>query len=338
MKKIIVTGGCGFIGTNFIKNQLLKTKNKILNIDKLTYSANKDNLSEYSNSLNYRFIEGDICNTSLIRSSFKDFSPNIVINFAAETHVDRSIDSPDKFIETNILGVVNLLKVSLDYFNKNTNFKFIQVSTDEVYGSLNSKSEPFTESSPYFPNSPYSASKASSDHLVRAWFNTYNLPSIITNCTNNYGPYQFPEKLVPLTIVKCINEKTIPVYGNGLNIRDWLHVEDHCSALNTVIEKGKVGEKYIIGGNNEIKNIDVVTKICSLMDEFLPRRNKKSYKDLIEYVDDRPGHDFRYAVNSAKIQQELGWKQIQSFESGIINTTKWYLKNKEWLKNSSKNA
>ncbi len=333
MKKILVTGGCGFIGSNFIRNQLLKTNNIILNIDKLTYSSNKDNIKTIDNLSNYSFLEADIADVNLIRSTFRKFAPSCIINFAAETHVDRSIDSPDSFIDTNIIGTLNLLKASLEYFMTNKKFKFVHVSTDEVYGSLDLNSKSFVEASPYRPNSPYSASKASSDHLVRAWHKTYGLPTIISNCSNNYGPYQFPEKLIPLVIANCLNEKSIPVYGDGSNLRDWIYVDDHCNALDLIIEKGLAGEKYLIGGDNEIKNIDIINKICSILNSLKPRKNNNNYEELITFVKDRPGHDFRYAVNSTKIQKNLGWKPLQTFESGLELTIKWYLGNTNWLNN-----
>ncbi len=330
MKKILVTGGCGFIGTNFIIDQLHSTHNDILNVDKLTYSANKTNLNQIDDLTKYSFVEGDIKDFSVIQSALNEFKPNILINFAAETHVDRSIDSPDDFIETNIIGTLNLLKNSLEYSSVHKKFKFIQVSTDEVYGSLELKIDPFNENSPYKPNSPYSASKASSDHLVRAWNKTYGLPTIISNCSNNYGPYQFPEKLIPLIIANCIDEKPLPIYGNGENIRDWIFVKDHCSALKLIIEEGQIGSQYLIGGNNEISNINIVKKICSILDLIKPRRNKKSYKELITFVEDRPGHDFRYAIDSSKIHKELKWEAKESFSLRLEQTIKWYVDNETW--------
>ena len=329
MIKLMVTGGCGFIGSNFIKHQLNNSQNKVLNIDKLTYSSNLENLLEIKDSKNYRFVKGDIGDKILIRSIFDEFLPDVLINFAAETHVDRSIESPNVFIKTNILGTVNLLDVSLDYC-KEHHFRFIHVSTDEVYGSLLSNENSFTEKSPYKPNSPYSASKASSDHLVRSWNKTYKLPSIITSCSNNYGPNQFPEKLIPLIIANCIDEKELPIYGDGTNIRDWLHVEDHCIALDLIMKKGEIGQKYNISANNEINNIDIVNNLCEILDFMKPRKNGLSYKKLIKYVEDRPGHDFRYSVDSSKIQKTLGWKPSRSFKKGIEDTVKWYIDNSQW--------
>tara|TARA_Y100000768_G_C23990765_1_gene692595 strand:- start:1528 stop:2550 length:1023 start_codon:yes stop_codon:yes gene_type:complete len=334
--KIIVTGGSGFIGSNFIANQTTNTNNKILNIDNMTYAGNYDNDSNYRKNENYSFVKGDICNKNFIRSTFERFSPDIVVNFAAESHVDRSIDSPKKFLKTNIMGTLNLLNASLSIFKKNTDFKFIHISTDEVYGSLDKDSLPFIEESPYKPNSPYAASKAGSDHLVRSWYETYNLPSIITNCSNNYGPYQNPEKLIPMIITNCIDEKKLPIYGDGENIRDWIFVNDHCRAINKIIENGKVGNKYVIGGNNEVKNLEIVRKICSIFDKIRPRSNKLRYKDLIIFVKDRPGHDFRYAVNASKIQNELNWKPRQFFDKGLEFTIKWYLQNESWWRKIQK--
>ncbi len=335
MIKLMVTGGCGFIGSNFIKHQLNNSQNKVLNIDKLTYSSNLENLLEIKDSKNYRFVKGDIGDKILIRSIFDEFLPDVLINFAAETHVDRSIESPNVFIKTNILGTVNLLDVSLDYC-KEHHFRFIHVSTDEVYGSLLSNENSFTEKSPYKPNSPYSASKASSDHLVRSWNKTYKLPSIITSCSNNYGPNQFPEKLIPLIIANCIDEKELPIYGDGTNIRDWLHVEDHCIALDLIMKKGEIGQKYNISANNEINNIDIVNNLCEILDFMKPRKNGLSYKKLIKYVEDRPGHDFRYSVDSSKIQKTLGWKPSRSFKKGIEDTVKWYIDNENWWRNIQK--
>tara|TARA_Y100000768_G_scaffold521_1_gene370 strand:- start:3596 stop:4651 length:1056 start_codon:yes stop_codon:yes gene_type:complete len=337
MKNIIVTGGCGFIGSNFILNHLAKNNNKILNIDKLSYSANLDNLTSLHESPNYYFQRCDINDNRAISSAFERFEPHLIINFAAETHVDRSIDSPDEFIKTNVLGTLNLLKISLKYFKKKKKFKFIHVSTDEVFGSLDLNSEPFTEKSRYQPNSPYSASKASSDHLVRAWFKTYGLPTIITNCTNNYGPYQFPEKLIPLIIANCLDEKLLPIYGDGSHLRDWIYVDDHCHAIDLILENGEIGTNYVIGSNTEIKNIDIVKKVCKILDELRPRNNG-SYEDLISFVKDRPGHDFRYAIDSKKASKNLNWFPKESFDTGILKTIKWYLNNEDWWRNIQKNS
>ncbi len=329
--KIMVTGGCGFIGSNFIINAINEHNCNILNFDKLTYAGNKDNLSTISSSANYNLVNDDICNINSISSSINSFRPDAIVHFAAESHVDRSIDDPFSFIKTNINGTANILEAALLYYNKsdNKNFRFLHVSTDEVYGSLGTEGF-FNESTPYDPSSPYSASKASSDHLVRAWHRTFNLPVLITNCSNNYGPLQFPEKLIPLMIANCLDEKPLPIYGKGDNIRDWLYVEDHCKALFTVLNNGKSGETYNIGGNNEIRNIDIVKSICKTLDSVRPRMNNMKYEELISYVEDRPGHDYRYAIDSSKIHKNLKWEPIESFESGIKKTINWYLSNEEW--------
>ena len=330
--KIFVTGGCGFIGTNFILDQMKSTQNQILNFDKLTYAGNKDNLSSI-NSNNYNFVKGNICDSEKLLSTLKIFKPNAIINFAAETHVDRSIENPIDFVKTNVLGTASLLQATFEFLNHSkeneNNFKFIHVSTDEVYGSLGTTGL-FTESTPYNPSSPYSASKASSDHLVRAWHKTFKFPSIITNCSNNYGPFQFPEKLIPLIIANCVDQKSLPVYGDGMNIRDWLFVEDHCKALNKVLTSGKPGHTYNIGGNNEITNIDIVKSICNIFDILRPLDNSKKYTDLIKFVDDRPGHDFRYAIDSSKISREINWIAKETFKTGIKKTIEWYLDNENW--------
>tara|TARA_Y100000590_G_scaffold455325_1_gene603754 strand:- start:1814 stop:2863 length:1050 start_codon:yes stop_codon:yes gene_type:complete len=340
--KIFITGGCGFIGSNFILNNAKSLTNKILNLDKLTYAGNITNLISIKDSQNYHFIEGDICDKDIITKIFHDFQPDAVVHFAAESHVDRSIDEPSSFIQTNIVGTTVLLESALQYWQKSQNsvFKFLHVSTDEVYGSLNDHDNSFTEDKPYKPNSPYSASKAGSDHLVRAWYQTYGLPTLITNCSNNYGPYQFPEKLIPLIIANCIDEKNLPLYGDGLNIRDWLYVDDHCNAINRVLNDGQIGQTYNIGGNNEMKNIDIVTMICEKLDEIKPRFNGKSYKKLITFVEDRPGHDYRYAIDISKIKKDLSWQPKHSFKKGIEKTIVWYLDNEDWwrkIQNSNYN-
>ena len=330
MKNILVTGGCGFIGSNFVNN-ITKDDTEYFPIilDSLTYAGNINNLKSL-NSDSYTFVKGDICDKPLVDDLFKKYSFDGVFHFAAESHVDRSIDGPGEFINTNIIGTYNLLEISRKYFNgDNPNFKFIHVSTDEVYGDLDNEGY-FTESTPYNPSSPYSASKASSDHLARAWFRTYELPVIVTNCSNNYGPMQFPEKLIPLMIINCLDSKDLPVYGDGQNVRDWLYVDDHCRAINTIYENGLVGETYNIGGNNEIKNIDIVNTVCSILDELKPAKNGKSYRHQIKFVKDRPGHDYRYAINAEKIQKELNWFPGESFETGIRKTIEWYLKNENW--------
>ena len=333
MKKCLVTGGCGFIGSNYIRTVLDREENlHIVNLDKLTYAGNLQNLNGISSN-NLTIVKGDICDVDLVNSLFEKYQFDTVVHFAAESHVDRSIEGPAEFIQTNVVGTLNLLEQSRFFYNKtnNDNFQFLHVSTDEVYGSLGDDGK-FLETTPYDPSSPYSASKAGSDHLVRAWNRTFGLPTLITNCSNNYGSYQFPEKLVPLMIINCLQGNPLPVYGKGENVRDWLFVGDHCDAIHTVLAKGEIGETYNIGGNNEIKNIDVVTIICSLLDEISPRKNGSSYSDLITFVKDRPGHDFRYAIDAGKIRNDLGWSPNESFETGIRKTIHWYLDNQNWWK------
>lgn len=332
-KTVIVTGGAGFIGGNFIYH-LLDNNYKVINLDALTYAGHLETLAHAKNNGNHIFVEGRIGDSDLIESLFDEYQPGAIVNFAAESHVDRSIDGPAEFIQTNVVETLSLLestrKKFKDYSNKaQQDFRFLHVSTDEVYGSLG-ETGLFTEETPYAPNSPYAASKASSDHLVRSYSHTYGLPVLITNCSNNYGPYQFPEKLIPLIILNALEGKSLPVYGNGLNIRDWLYVEDHCSAIRTVLEKGRVGEKYNVGGNYEKTNIEIVKTICRLLDEVRPQASKEPYENLITYVDDRPGHDFRYAIDSTKIKNELAWTPGETFESGIRKTLQWYLDNPEW--------
>ena len=340
--KYLVTGGAGFIGGNFVIKQVLQEDNEVLNFDKLTYAGNLDTLKNVVGYPGYRFVQGDICDRRVVNDSINKFQPDVIVHFAAESHVDRSIDGPCEFIQTNIIGTAVLLDEASHYYKtlsneKKAGFKFLHVSTDEVYGSLNDEGY-FTEKTSYDPSSPYSASKASSDHIARAWHRTYGLPVLITNCSNNYGPYQFPEKLIPLMILNCLSEKNLPVYGKGANVRDWLHVEDHCDAIYTVLSKGKLGETYNIGGNNEIKNIDIVKTICQKMDKLAPRTGNEKYEDLITYVTDRPGHDFRYAINASKILDDLGWKPQESFTSGIDKTIRWYLDNKLWWQAIHKNS
>jgi len=333
MKKCLVTGGCGFIGSNYIRTVLDKEEDlHVVNLDKLTYAGNIQNLNGISSN-NLTIVKGDICDVDLVNSLFEKHQFDTVVHFAAESHVDRSIEGPAEFIQTNVVGTLNLLEQSRIFINKtnNDNFRFLHVSTDEVYGSLGDDGK-FLETTPYDPSSPYSASKAGSDHLVRAWNRTFGLPTLITNCSNNYGSYQFPEKLVPLMIINCLQGNPLPVYGKGENVRDWLFVGDHCDAIHTVLAKGEMGETYNIGGNNEIKNIDVVTIICSLLDEISPRENGSSYSDLITFVKDRPGHDFRYAIDAGKIRNDLGWSPNESFETGIRKTIHWYLDNQNWWK------
>jgi dTDP-glucose 4,6-dehydratase len=337
-KNILVTGGSGFIGTNFIHKILEKNSEiKIYNIDKLTYASNNENHKIIKeNFTNYEFIHGDICNKDFIKDLVGDNSIDCIVHFAAESHVDRSIKQPEEFLKTNIIGTYNLLEAGLAQYDHNKNFVFLHVSTDEVYGSLDIDSKPFTETNQYLPNSPYSASKGASDMLVRAWHHTYNLPTLTTNCSNNYGPYQFPEKLIPLTIFNAINLLPITIYGNGKNIRDWLHVEDHCMGILRVLYEGKLGEVYNIGGNNEYTNIDIVNKICEILDELRPINNYtkdlKSYNELITYIKDRPGHDYRYAIDSSKLSKNLKWSPKISFEEGIKATVIWYLDNQNWVK------
>ena len=333
--KILVTGGCGFIGSNFVLQQINTTQNTILNLDKLTYAGNLNNLSKVSKDPRYEFVQGDICDSNLVSNTISYFHPDAIVHFAAESHVDRSIHGPMDFVNTNIVGTATLLNVARKYIEAKSqkpeagNFRFLHVSTDEVFGSLGDDGL-FTETTPYDPSSPYSASKAGSDHLVRAWTRTYGFPALITNCSNNYGPYQFPEKLIPLMIANCIDEKPLPIYGEGLNIRDWLFVEDHYDAIYSVLRNGTIGETYNIGGNNEISNIDIVNTICSILDELKPRSGGKSYNNLITFVTDRPGHDFRYAIDATKINNKLGWSPKETLASGIRKTIQWYLDNESW--------
>jgi len=343
--KFLVTGGAGFIGSAVVRHIIKDTGHSVINIDKLTYAGNLDSLSEVSKGDRYFFERADICDAETIRNIFIQYKPDIIMHLAAESHVDRSIDGPMDFINTNIIGTYTLLEESRRYYNnlpdnKKEIFKFHHISTDEVYGDLGNTNDLFTENTPYDPSSPYSASKASSDHLVRAWNRTYGLPIIITNCSNNYGPYHFPEKLIPLMILNALEGRSLPVYGKGEQIRDWLYVEDHARALLLVATRGKIGETYNIGGNNEKKNIEVVEKICELLDELYPIKNNsklithnssfESYKELITFVTDRPGHDMRYAIDASKIQQELGWQPEETFDTGLKKTIQWYLDNKWW--------
>ena len=334
MKNVLVTGGCGFIGSNFVK-YLISCRNYFpVILDKLTYAGNITNLNQVDKN-KYALIKGDICDKELVNNLFIKYKFKGVFNFAAESHVDRSIDGPREFIQTNIFGTFNLLESSRHYFkNINHDFKFIHVSTDEVYGDLG-ESGFFKETSPYKPNSPYSASKAASDHLSKAWRHTYGLPVVITNCSNNYGPFQFPEKLIPLIIINCLEWRPLPIYGDGKNERDWLFVTDHCQSLEIIFRNGKIGETYNIGGNNVIKNIDIVKTICDVLDRLKPS-GKGSYRELISYVKDRPGHDRRYAIDSQKIYEELNWKPKESFSVGIKNTIKWYINNESWWRDIQK--
>mgnify|MGYP003586679276 FL=1 len=334
MKHILVTGGAGFIGSNFLRIALQRTTATIINLDKLTYAGNLDSLHDIALDSRYTFVHGDICDQSLVDSLFAQYLFDAVVHFAAESHVDRSIDGPAEFIQTNIMGTFTLLEAARKYYhnldeNQKATFRFLHISTDEVYGTLGD-TDYFTEKTPYAPNSPYSASKASSDHLVRAYYHTYGLPVLMTNCSNNYGPYQFPEKLIPLMILNALEGKPLPIYGTGINVRDWLYVEDHCRAILTVLEKGIPGEKYNIGGHNEKTNLSIVHTLCDLLDTKRPRADGNSYREQITYVKDRPGHDMRYAIDASKIQRELGWIPTETFETGIIKTVDWYLNNMEW--------
>ena len=340
-KNILVTGGAGFIGSNFILEWARHVSSEIANLDKLTYAGNLLNLQSVQEAAGYHFIHGDICDRDLVRSALRKHQPAAVIHFAAESHVDRSILGPEEFVRTNVHGTFCLLEESRKYYGElapaeREVFRFLHVSTDEVYGSLGPDDPAFSEKTQYAPNSPYSASKAGSDHLVRAYHHTYGLPTLITNCSNNYGPYQFPEKLIALMILNALNGKALPVYGDGLNVRDWLYVVDHCEAIRAVLAKGVPGETYNIGGVNEKTNIAVVKTICSLLDEVRPRQT--SHESLISYVTDRPGHDRRYAIDSRKIQDELGWKPKETFESGIRKTVLWYLENSSWVEQVTSGA
>ena len=339
MLKVVVTGGAGFIGSALIRHIMLSTDWSVVNIDKLTYAGNLDSLSGYNGNGRYSFYESDICDVKAMDSMFREHQPDMVMHLAAESHVDRSIDGPVEFIKTNVNGTFNLLEAARQYFvdlndNKRRSFRFHHVSTDEVYGDLKSTDDLFTERTPYSPSSPYSASKAASDHLVRAWGRTYGLPVIITNCSNNYGPFHFPEKLIPHVILNAIHGEPLPIYGDGLQIRDWLYVEDHVKALVKVVTEGKIGETYNIGGHNEKTNLEVVESICDLLEEIRPQKPSGviNYRDLITFVKDRPGHDARYAIDASKIERELGWVPEETFETGLRKTVQWYLNNTSWWK------
>ena len=334
---ILVTGGAGFIGGNFVLDWLKEPNAEgIVNLDKLTYAGNLATLDSLKNDPRHIFVHGDIGDKELVTKLLKEHQPRAIVNFAAESHVDRSIHGPAEFVYTNIVGTFNLLECARDYWNtldkeKKAAFRFHHVSTDEVYGSLSVSDPAFTESNPYEPNSPYSASKAASDHLVRAWFHTYGFPVVTTNCSNNYGPDHFPEKLIPLVILNALNGKLLPIYGDGQQIRDWLYVGDHCSAIREVLAKGRLGETYNIGGWNEKANIDVVKTICSILDELKPRADGKLYAEQVTFVTDRPGHDRRYAIDASKIKRDLGWKPQETFNTGIKKTVQWYLDNPVWV-------
>jgi len=334
---ILVTGGAGFIGANFVLDWLKDLKAEgIINLDKLTYAGNLDTLASVKNDSRHLFIQGDIGDRNLVARLLQEHQPRAIVNFAAESHVDRSIHGPADFIDTNIVGTFNLLECAREYWNRiqdtqKSNFRFHHISTDEVYGSLSPTAPAFTETHPYEPNSPYSASKAASDHLVRAWFHTYGFPVVTTNCSNNYGQYHFPEKLIPLVILNAINGKPLPIYGDGQQVRDWLYVGDHCSAIRAVLAKGTLGETYNIGGWNEKTNLAVVQTICQILDKLRPRIDGKSYAQQITFVKDRPGHDRRYAIDASKIERELGWRPAETFDSGIRKTIQWYLDNPIWI-------
>jgi dTDP-glucose 4,6-dehydratase len=333
---ILVTGGAGFIGSNFVLDWLAHTDEPVVNLDKLTYAGNLENLTSLQGHPGHVFVQGDIGDAKLVGRLLADHKPRAVVNFAAESHVDRSIHGPEDFIQTNILGTFRLLEAVRAYWNglgadAKQAFRLLHVSTDEVYGSLASGDPAFSEGNRYEPNSPYSASKAARDHLVRAYHHTYGLPVLTTNCSNNYGPYHFPEKLIPLIIVNALAGKALPVYGDGMQVRDWLYVKDHCSAIRRVLTAGRVGEVYNIGGWNEMPNIEIVNKVCALLDELRPATGGQSYRQQIAYVTDRPGHDRRYAIDASKIERELGWKPVETFETGIRKTVQWYLDNAAWV-------
>lgn len=335
-KSILVTGGAGFIGANFVIDWLAESAAPVINLDCLTYAGNMENLASLQGDERHIFVKGSIGDSSLLSELLEKYQPCAIVNFAAESHVDRSIHAPEDFIQTNIVGSFRLLEAARGYWNglsadDKTAFRFLHVSTDEVYGSLKKEDPAFSESNRYEPNSPYSASKAASDHLVRAYHHTYGLPVLTTNCSNNYGPYQFPEKLIPLLIANALADKALPVYGDGQQIRDWLYVGDHCSGIRCVLAAGRVGETYNIGGWNEMANLDIVDTVCALLDESRPRTDGKSYREQITFVTDRPGHDRRYAIDAGKIERELGWKPAETFATGIRKTIQWYLDNTEWI-------
>ncbi|WP_255988791.1 dTDP-glucose 4,6-dehydratase [Chitinolyticbacter albus] len=340
---ILVTGGAGFIGGNFVLDWLKLNAEPVVNLDKLTYAGNLDTLKSLESDTRHKFVRGDIGERELVSRLLADYKPRAVINFAAESHVDRSIHGPGDFIQTNVMGTFNLLEATRHYWNDlsvvdKARFRFLHVSTDEVYGTLAADDAPFAETNAYEPNSPYSASKAASDHLVRAWHHTYGLPVLTTNCSNNYGPYHFPEKLIPLVILNALAGKPLPIYGDGQQIRDWLYVKDHCSAIRRVLESGSIGETYNVGGWNEKANLEVVHTICALLDELQPRVDRKSYSEQITFVQDRPGHDRRYAIDARKLERELGWKPAETFETGIRKTIEWYLASHDWIQNVTSGA
>lgn len=335
MQTYLVTGGTGFIGSNFILSARREGWATIINLDKLTYASHPQTLAALSDDADYQFVQGDIGDADLVRRLLDAHQPNAILNFAAESHVDRSILSPHDFIQTNVVGTFNLLEASKVYWEQlaaeqKDQFRFLHISTDEVYGSLNPSDPAFREDTPYAPNSPYAASKAGSDHLVRAYYHTYGLPTLTTNCSNNYGPRQFPEKLIPLIILNALEGKPLPIYGDGQNVRDWLYVEDHCNAIQLVLQQSRVGETYNIGGRNELTNLTVVEQICAILDQLAPKPDFK-HSSLITFIKDRPGHDRRYAIDCSKIQRDLGWQPNESFESGLLKTVQWYLDNSSWV-------
>jgi dTDP-glucose 4,6-dehydratase len=340
---LLVTGGAGFIGSNFILDWLASSQEAIVNLDKLTYAGNLENLATVERDRRYTFVHGDIVDIEHVNRVLVEHCPRAILNFAAESHVDRSIHAPDAFVQTNVVGTFRLLEAVRGYWaalpgRDKAAFRFLHVSTDEVYGSLAEDDAPFKETNRYEPNSPYSASKAASDHLVRAYHHTYELPVLTTNCSNNYGPYQFPEKLIPLMIHNALAGKSLPVYGDGQNVRDWLYVTDHCAAIRRVLEAGRIGETYNIGGWNEIKNLDVVELVCAILDDAKPRSDGHRYREQLTFVKDRPGHDRRYAIDASKIERELGWKPEETFETGIRSTVRWYLEHADWVRNVTSGA
>lgn len=332
--RILITGGAGFIGSALVRHLIRQTPHEVLNVDKLTYAGDLTTVADVAVSPRYRHVKYDICDPLSIANAFSEFRPDAVVHLAAESHVDRSVDGPRAFVKTNVEGTLTMLEAARNYWtsltgDQKSSFRFLHVSTDEVFGSLGNEGQ-FLETTPYSPSSPYSASKAAADHLARAWFKTYGLPTIVSNCSNNFGPFQFPEKLIPLMILKSVHEESLPVYGNGTNVRDWLHVEDHVAGLLACLQHGRPGESYNFGGNAERRNIDVVTTLCELLDERLPRKCALSYRELVSYVTDRPGHDFRYAVCSDKAERDLNWRRKFTFESGLAQTVDWYLDHLDW--------
>lgn len=343
LQPVLISGGAGFIGSNFVQHWFSKGLGPVVNLDKLTYAGNPENLASVEGNPAYTFAHGDICDAKLVAQLMAQHRPRAVVHFAAESHVDRSIAGPEAFLRTNIDGTFTLLQAAREYYatltgSERESFRFLHVSTDEVYGTLNPEDPAFHEETPYSPNSPYAASKAASDHLVRAWVHTYELPAIITNCSNNYGPYQFPEKLIPLMIANALQGKPLPIYGDGQQVRDWLFVLDHCRALQTVLERGRIGETYNVGGGNQRSNLEVVTTLCALLDEMVPESKFKPHFQLVKYVTDRPGHDRRYAIDARKLETELGWRAEESFETGLRKTVEWYLANSAWVQNVTSGA